>query len=162
MESQLPVGFVFQLLQNLKVEKPNLVFAKPNLSEMERIEDDSLLRALMPRVDSVRSGVLPRGLEEERVKELHRALEDFGSNLRMRMMMGGGGLQTENELPYLLYAAESEQLRATVEELGLTMYAAVMPNLMSTKGLIPESPNAWPWAMGHALFVRFERQGEVQ
>lgn len=162
MESHLPVGFVFQLLQNLKIEKPNLVFAKPNLSEMERIEDDSLLRALMPRVDSVRSGVLPRGLEEERVKELHRALEDFGSSLRMRMVTGGGGLQTENELPYLLYAAESEQLRATVEELGLTMYVAVMPNLMSTKGMVPDSPNVWPWALGHALFVRFERQGEAQ
>jgi hypothetical protein len=162
MQDRLPVGFVFQLLQNLKIEKPNLMFAKPNRSEMERVDDDGLLRALMPRIDSVRSGVLPRGLEEERVKELHKALEDFGSNLRVRMMTGGGGLQVENELPYLLYASEAEQLRATVEVLGLTMYAAVMPNLMSTKGLVPESPNAWPWALGHALFVRFERQGEVQ
>lgn len=162
MQDRLPVGFVFQLLQNLKIEKPNLIFAKPNISEMERVDDDSLLRALMPRIDSVRSGVLPRGLEEERVKELHKALEDFGSNLRVRMMTSGRGLHVENELPYLLYASEAEQLRATVQDLGLTMYAAVMPNLLSTKGLVPDSPNAWPWALGYALFVRFERQGDVQ
>ncbi|MEO8388014.1 hypothetical protein [Polaromonas sp.] len=162
MQDRLPVGFVFQLLQNLKVEKPNLMFAKPNISEMERVDDDGLLRALMPRIDSVRSGVLPRGLEEERVKELHKALEDFGSSLRVRMMTAGNGQQTEKELPYLLYASEAEQLRTTVQDLGLTMYAAVMPNLLSTKGLVPDSPDAWPWALGHALFVRFERQGDVQ
>lgn len=162
MESRLPVGFVFQLLQNLKVENPNLVFARPNISEMERVDDDSLLRALMPRVDSVRSGVLPRDLKPALVKELHKALEDFGANLRVQKFVAGGAFQSKSELPYLLYASEAEQLRATVEELGFTMYAAVMPNLMSTKGLVPDSPNAWPWALGHALFVRFEHKGDVQ
>lgn len=162
MQDRLPVGFVFQLLQNLQIEKPSLIFAKPNISEMERVDDDSLLRALMPRIDSVRSGVLPRGLPVERVKELHKALEDFGSNLRVRLMTSGRGLHIENEMPYLVYASEAEQLRSTIQDLGLIMYAAVMPNLLSTKGLVPDSSNAWPWALGHALFVRFERQGDVQ
>jgi len=162
MENRLPVGFVFQLLQNLKVENPNLVFARPNLSEMERVDDDSLLRALMPRVESVRSGVLPRDLPPDLVKELHSALEEFAANLRVQKFVAGGAFQSESEHPYLLYASEAEQLRATVDDLGLTMYAAVMPNLMSTKGLLPDSHNAWPWAMGHALFVRFERNGGVQ
>lgn len=58
-QDRLPVGFVFQFLQNLKVENPNKVFATPNLTDMARVNDDSLLRTLMPRVESVRYGQAP-------------------------------------------------------------------------------------------------------
>jgi hypothetical protein len=162
-QDRLPVGFVFQFLQNLKVEDPNKVFATPNLSEMARIGDDSLLRALMPRVESVRYGK-PRDLEKEREEQLREAVDTFASALRMQKFVGGGGLQMEKELPYLLYANDATELCASVDELGLVMYAAVMPHLLSTKGLIPEVPgvDAWPWALGNAVFLRFERRGGAQ
>ena len=53
---------------------------------------------------------------------------------------------------------------AAVDELGLVMYAAVMPHLLSTKGLVPDVPgiDAWPWALGNAVFLRFEHRGEAQ
>lgn len=161
-QDRLPVGFVFQFLQNLKVEDPNKVFASPNLSEMARVDDDALLRTLMPRVESVRCG-MPRDLEKEIEERLLEAVDNFATTLRMQKFVGGG-LQMEKELPYLLYANDATELCASVDELGLVMYAAVMPHLLSTKGLIPEVPGiaAWPWALGHAVFLRFERRGDPQ
>ena len=159
----LPVGFVFQLLQNLQVDDPNKVFAIPNPSEMARIDDDSLLRALIPRVESVRYE-RPRDLEKERDGQLRSAVDTFASALQMQKFVGGGGLQMEDELPYLLYANDATELCASVEGLGLVMYAAVMPHLLPIKGLIPEATgvDVWPWALGHSVFLRFERRGEAQ
>lgn len=160
-QDRFPVGFIFQFLQDLKVEDPNKVFAMPNLSEMARIDDDSLLRALIPRVESVRYGK-PRDLGNELEEKLLEAVDNFATALRMQKFMGGGGLQMEKELPYLLYASDAAELCASVDALGLLMYAAVMPHLISTKGLIPDVPgvDAWPWALGNAVFLRFERRGD--
>lgn len=162
-QESLPVGFVFQFLQNLKFEDPNKVFAIPNLSEMARVDDNALLRTLMPRVESVRYGK-PRDLEKEIEEKLREAVDNFATALRMQKFVRGGGLQMEKEMPYLLYANDATELCASVDDLGLVMYAAVMPHLLSTKGLIPEVPGvgAWPWALGHAVFLRFERRGEPQ
>jgi hypothetical protein len=160
MTSRLPVGFVFQLLQNLKVDDPNKVFAQPNISEMHRVTDDGLLRALMPRVETVRY-VRPRELSKDESEQLHEALDQFGSGLRMQKIVAGGGFPMEKELPYLVYASDAQELFGAVRELGLTMYAAVMPHLLSTKGLLPETPGLppmWPWALGNAIFLRFERK----
>lgn len=159
-EDRLPVGFVFQFLQNLKVADPNMVFATPNLSEMARIDDDSLLRTLMPRVESVRFG-RPRDLEKELADKLREAVDNFASALRMQKFVGAGGLPMDKELPYLVYASDAAELCGSVDELGLVMYAAVMPHLLSTKGLVPDVPGikAWPWALGNAVFLRFERRG---
>jgi hypothetical protein len=162
-QDRLSVGFVFLFLQNLKVEDPNKVFAIPNLSEMARVDDDSLLRALMPRVETVRYG-RPRDLEKDVEEKLRDAVDNFGTALRMQKFVGGGGMQMEKEMPYLLYANDATELCASVDELGLVMYAAVMPHLLSTKGLVPEVPGieAWPWALGNAVFLRFERPGDQQ
>ena len=162
-QDRLPVGFVFQFLQNLKVEDPNKVFAIPNLAEMARVDDDSLLRTLMPRVESVRYG-RPRDLE----KDLEEKLREAGGQLRQRAahaeVCRRGGLQMESELPYLVYASDAAELCAAVDELGLVMYAAVMPHLLSTKGLVPDVPgiDAWPGRSGNSVFLRFERRGEQQ
>ncbi|MFM0328960.1 hypothetical protein [Paraburkholderia strydomiana] len=161
MRDILPVGFVFQFLQNLNVEKPNHVFAKPNLSEMARIADDGLLRALMSRVESVRY-VMPRDLDDDVANSIREAISEFSDGLRMQKFAAGGGIAREQELPHLVFAYEGEQLRASIEASGLVMYAATVPNLISTKGILPDVPNAWPWALGNALFLRFERRGDVQ
>jgi hypothetical protein len=54
MEPHLPVGFVLSLLERLNLEDPNAVFARPTRAELARVEDDKLLRTLLPRVDHVR------------------------------------------------------------------------------------------------------------
>jgi hypothetical protein len=162
MKALLPVGFVFQVLQKLKLEDPNKAFALPNISEMQRVDDDGLLRALLPRVQSVRA-VRPWGMSDEDKKALDEALSDFGAGRRLQVMTAGGSFRTEQEMPYLLIAGEATDLRGAVESLGLTMYAAVMPHLLSTKGLVPETNvPSWPWALGYALFFRFQRQGDAQ
>lgn len=163
MQDTLPVDFVFQLIENLQIDKPNQVFARPNLAEMARVDDDSLLRALMPRVETVRY-VMPRDLKEDRASELRKAVEEFSDGLRMQKFIAAGGFQMEQELPHLVYASEAEQFRATVDELGLVMYAAAVPHLHSTKGILPDVPGVktLPWALGNALFLRFERSGGDQ
>ncbi|MCY1221714.1 hypothetical protein D9M72_337830 [compost metagenome] len=91
-------------------------------------------------------------------------MDNFASGLRMQKFVGAGGLSMQSELPYLVYASDAAELCGSVDELGLVMYAAVMPHLLSTKGLISETPGveAWPWALGNAVLLRFERQGEPQ
>ena len=163
MTDTLPVGFVFQLLENLQIEKPNQVFAKPNLSEMERVDDDGLLRALVPRVEHVRY-VTPADLEGVQADELRKAVEEFASGLHAQKMFTAGALKMENEFPHLVWATEAEEFRLTIEALGLVMHAATVPHLHSTKGILPDVPaiKAWPWAFGNALFLRFERDGSTQ
>ncbi len=164
MQDVLPVGFVFQLLQNLHIENPNKIFARPNFSEMARVDDDTLMRALMPRVETVRF-VMPLDVDEHTATTLRGAVDDFNSGLRLQKLVAAGGLEMETELPHLVYASEAEQLCGTVDELGFVMYVAVVPHLHSIKGLVPdmpELPDMWPWALGNALFLRFERQGGAQ
>jgi hypothetical protein len=156
MTAELPVGFVLQLLENLQISKPNDIFARPNLSEMERVDDDGLLRALLPRVEYVRY-VMPRDLDEDRANELRQAVGEFAESLRTQKIFGAGALQMENELPHFVWAVDAEELRLAVETLGVVMYAATVPYLHSTKGILPEVPGiaTWPWAFGNALFLRF-------
>ena len=163
MEDKLPVGFIFQFIDDLHIVNPNPIFAKPNLSEMERVDDDGLLRALMPRVDHVRYAA-PPDMDASHASDLRTAIEEFAGGLHTHQMITGGGLQMKDELPHFVWATEAEDLRLTSEALELSMYAATIPHLHSTKGLLPEMPGVktWPWAFGNALFLRFVRAGSAQ
>jgi hypothetical protein len=161
MQPELPFGFVLDIVQNLNVADPNKVFAQPNRSEMALVENDSLIRALLPRVDFVRY-VMPKDLETERAQDLRDAIEEFATSIRMQKLGASGFFSEENPLPYLVYAGDGEELRATAERLDLNMYAATVPHLQSTEGILEKMPNVLPWALGHALFLHFERCGGVQ
>lgn len=163
MEKTLPVGFVMQMLEDLKVEDPNKVFAWPTLAEMELVIDDQLLCSLLPRVDAVRYAK-PKDLDIETAEAVHKTVDEFASGLHLHKLVAAGALPMENELPYLVYANDARELRMSAEAYGLQMYIAVSPHLISTQGLMPEVPGVktWPWAFGHALIVRFERQGDEQ
>jgi hypothetical protein len=56
------------------------------------------------------------------------------------------------------------ELGAAIDEFMLAMYASEMLNLLFTKGLFREGSraNAWFLALGHAVFLSFERRGELQ
>lgn len=163
MDKTLPVGFVMQMLEDLKVEDPNKVFAWPTLAEMALVTDDKLLCSLLPRVDAVRYAK-PKDLDAETAEAVRKAVDEFASGLHLHKMVAAGAMPMENELPYLVYASDAQELRMSAETYGLQMYVAVSPHLTSTKGLVPEVPGvkSWPWAFGHALIVRFERQGGAQ
>ena len=160
MVDTLPVGFVLELLQNLNIDQPNQVFAKPNLSEMSLVEDDGLLRALMSQVDHVRY-VSPINLANSVEIELREAVEEFATSLYTYKMLSAGGMQGGTELPHLVWAADAEELRLSIEALGLRMYAAITPHLHPIKEMLPEIPGItpWPWAFGYAVFFRFEQNG---
>lgn len=163
MEKTLPVGFVMQMLVDLKVEDPNQAFAWPTLGEMELVTDDKLLYSLLPRVDAVRYAK-PKDLDPETAAGVTGAIDQFASGLNLQKMISAGAMSMENELPYLVYASDAQELRASADALGLKMYVAVSPHLITMKGLMPEVPGVktWPWAFGHALIVRFEHQGDTQ
>lgn len=163
MERTLPVGFVMQMLEDLQVEDPNKVFARPTLAEMAQVTDDKLLCSLLPRVDAVRYSK-PKDLDADSAEAVHKAVDEFASGLHLHKMVAAGAMPMETELPYLVYANDALELRMSVEALDLQMYVAVSPHLISTKGLVPEVPGvkSWPWAFGHALIVRFERKGDAQ
>ena len=81
-----------------------------------------------------------------------------------RRVGAAGARLTNDELPYLGYANDAQELRMSAEALGMRLYVAVSPHLISTKGLLPEVPGVktWPWAFAHALLVRYEREGAAQ
>lgn len=163
MTDQLPIGFLFQFLENMLVDKPNQVFARPNLSEMVRCDDDGLLRALMPRVEHVRY-MAPKDLDVARANDLRSAVDEFAGSLHTQKMLTGGGMQMEDELPHLVWATDAEDIRLAADTLGLVMYAATVPHLIAMEGLVPQVPGikSWPWAFGNALYFRFVDAGGAQ
>lgn len=163
MQANLPVGFVIQMLENLKVEEPNVVFARPTLAEMELVTNDKLLYSLLPRVQSVRYSK-SKDLSAEAAKKVHEAVDQFAAGLNLHNLVSAGVLPTQDQLPYMLYANDAQELRMSAEALDVRMYVAVSPHLMPTKGLVPDVPGIQtvPWATGHALILRFERKGAAQ
>lgn len=153
MVPELPVGFVFSLLERLMPEDPNVVFARPTRSELSRVDDDKLLRALMPRVDHVLYR-LRAGVTTEVNEAVREAIEEFSTSIRMQKLQANGKfIDPKNPLPYLVYANDGEELRHKLGDQGLVMYAGVMPHLFSTKGMIEQQPNVWPFAIGNSLFL---------
>lgn len=163
MKSRLPVGFVMQLLADLEVRDPNRVFAWPTLAEMELVTDDRLLGSLLPRVDTVRYAQ-PNDLDPVAAEDLRNVIDDFGSSLHFHKTVEAGAVPMNTELPYYCHAASARQLRLNAESLGLRLYLAVSPHLISTKDVLKPVPDVkmWPFAMGHALILRFEHLGASQ
>lgn len=153
MESRLPTEFVLALLKRLALDDPNVIFARPTRSELARVDDDQLLRALLPRVDHVLYR-LRRGVSDETKSAVKDSIEDFATSIRLLTLQANGQLiNRKDPLPYLVYASDGEELRLKLEEHGLVMYAGVMPHLFSTKGVIEESDNVWPFAIGNSLYL---------
>lgn len=159
MEPHLPVGFVLALLERLNLEDPNAVFARPTRSELSRVDDDKLLRTLLPRVDHVRYR-LRSGVSGDIQAAVREAIEELSASLFVQKAQAHGQLtDPKDPLPYLVYAGDGEELRLKLAEHGLVMYVGVMPHLRSTKGVIEPAPNMWPFAIGHSLYLDIDFDG---
>lgn len=153
MKPELPIGFVLALLERLKPGDPNKVFARPTRSELARVDDDKLLRTLLPRMHHVRYR-LARGASAETQAMVREAIEELSSSMLVQQSQAQGQLiDPKDPLPYLVFAGDGEELRGKLADLGLVMYAGVMPLLRSTKGVIEQSPNMAPFAVGYSLYL---------
>lgn len=163
MEPNLNVGFVISLVERLGLKEPNKIFARPNRSQLVKVTDDTLLRALVPRVDHV-SYRLPYGLGVELKDIVRDAVEEFSASLRTQKLIEGGAfVSKENPLPHLVYSNDAEDLRLTLLEHGLVMYVGVIPRLFPTENLPDAPPGLPPYAVGNSLYLDIDlEEGGVQ
>ncbi len=153
LKPELPIGFVFTLLERLNLDDPNKVFARPTRSELARVNDDKLLRTLLPRVDHVRYR-LARGASAELQAAVRDAIEELSSSMLVQQSQVRGQLvDPKDPLPHLVFAGDGEELRGKLADLGLVMYAGVMPLLRPTKGMVEQAPNMAPFALGYSLYL---------
>jgi hypothetical protein len=154
MVSELPLGFVLPLLARLDIDDPDSVFARPARADLARADDDSVLRALMPRVDHVRyrtcEGITPGARQIVR-----EAIVD----LRTSILMRAGAFQIDEPLPDLVYGSDGEELMAKLEELGLVAYVGVLPHFRKFPEDIEPPSGSWPYAFGHSLYLEIELRG---
>ena len=151
--SQLPVGVVMFLLERLNLSDPNVVLARPSRAELTRVDNDELLRALIPRVDHVTYRV-SSDLSDEQKEVVSEAIEEFAASMQLQKRVEGGAIRFEGDpLPYLVYAGDGEELRLKLHAQGLVMFAGVMPRLFKTDGIIEKVDNMWPFALGHTLYL---------
>jgi len=164
LSSELPAGALFSLLEMLDLDNPASVLRAPSRKELQRVNSDDILRALAPRAEHVRYYVAAT-LPDEQKTEVREAIQEFADGMQARMLMAAGNIQRQGvPLPNLVYAAESEELRARLDACGLTMYVGLMPNitlarklpgysqLQQREGMPPISPLAW----GTSLFIEVD------
>ncbi|MFA6313844.1 MAG: glyoxalase superfamily protein [Sterolibacterium sp.] len=153
MEPNLSVGFVLALIERLKLKDPNTILARPNRAELARIDDDSLLRTLMPRVDHVNYRVR-YGLKPELKEVVREAIEELGTTIQVQQLTAAGAFTSNiDPLPYLVYANDAEEFRAKLADQGLVAYAGVIPRIFSTEAIPNLPPNTPPYALGNSLYL---------
>lgn len=159
MRAELPTGFIMSIAKLLAPSDPNVFFARPNKSEMVQADDDRILRALMPRVDTVRYRL--GNVPDDAKPVIKEAISEVTDSLRLRTLTKAGVFaNAENELPQLVYSQEGEDLRLKLEELGLALYAAVLLAFHPLDDL-PETVNRdaiAPFAFGHMLYLHIDAQ----
>jgi hypothetical protein len=149
MVAELPMEFVLPLLSKLMLEDPGRLLARPSREELSRADDDSMLRALLPRVDHIRYRVT-ESVGQDKQAMIKGAIEELSGSLFIRI----GGMSIEDPLPDLVYGSDGEELRALLDELGLVAYVGVMPHFRKIpKNMEGASPEMYPYALGHSLYL---------
>lgn len=164
LSPDLPAGALFSLLEMLDMDNPASVLRVPSRNELQRVDSDDILRALAPRADNVRYYVAA-ALGDEQKTEIREAIQEFADGMQARMLMASGAIQQQGvPLPHLVFAAESEELRARLDACGLTMYVGLMPNITPARkmpgfsqlqqrtDLPPVSPLVW----GTSIFIEVD------
>jgi len=162
MEPKLPFGFMLSLLERLNLPDPNVVWARPTHAETMRVDDDGLLRALMPRVHHV-TYRLPHGLDGGLKSQAETAIAEFSTSMHLQKQIATGAITMKEPLPYLVYAGDGEELRLKLQECDLRMRVGVIPRLFKTEGLIAKINGAVPFAFGYSLYldIHFRQDGKT-
>jgi hypothetical protein len=152
----LSAALVLSLIERLRLANPNAIIARPPRSEMMRLETDEMIRALLPRVNHFTYHV-PQDLDAQTAEQVREAVASLAESQGMRMHIEAGVLKMEGDpLPHLVYAGDGEELRSTLESLGLVPYVAVIPHWFEVdKSLLVEG--MWPFAFGYSLYLDIVR-----
>lgn len=143
------MGFLVGLADTLALNDPDSLLARPPRGELIRVTDDAILRALIPRVHHVRYRC-PSGLESERKEVLEEAIATFCASFALRR----GMFPTKDQLPQVVYSEDAEELRTTLQDVGLVMHVGVLPHLkLIPEALRPSIPGISRFAFGYSLFI---------
>lgn len=117
----------FNMVTALKVSHPNMLLRKPERAELTLLKDDSLLRALVSRVEDVTFEV-PRSMDRSLANKVEAAVSTFHTALRHQFVDANGEVVTvfPRTSPYLVYANQGKELLDTLERLGLVAYGGVI------------------------------------
>jgi hypothetical protein len=117
----------FNMVTALKVSHPNMLLRKPERTELTLMKDDSLLRALVSRVEDVVFEV-PRSMDRDLAAKVEAAVSTFHTALRHQFVDANGEVVTvfPRTSPYLVYANQGKDLLETLDALGLVAYGGVI------------------------------------
>jgi hypothetical protein len=114
------------LMDALDADNPQSFLRTPERKELALLDDDELLRALVSRVETVHC-LLPRGLDEERAKKVDTLMEVYQAFLRMDTRDDDAPINAivPRGVPYLVCAAEGQELLHGLGNLGLVAYGGL-------------------------------------
>lgn len=154
LEDTLPIGVFYNLASMLNLEKPSILFASPNRSQLMPLRDGDYIRALLPRVHYV-SYRFDTSVDSEIREAVKEAVSEFGTSLQMRH--GMFPVEPESQLPDLVYSNDPEDLIATLAEMNLVAYVGVQPSFLrvpaNLEGTLPEQSLAF----SHSLFLAIDK-----
>jgi hypothetical protein len=155
---ELPIGLTLSILARIRPDDPNIFFARPSRAELALASDDSVMRALMPRVNHVRYRIAC-DLAADAKEAISDAIRDLSTSILLRR--GAIPMQDPlDALPDFVYSSDCEELRLKLAELGLIVYVGVMPHLMRLPDTAQLPAESWPFAFGHSLFLDIDRDSQ--
>ena len=111
ISSGLPIGLVMSLLDRLELPDPNVIFTRPPRAELAQVNDDGLLRALMPRIHHVTYRI-PSDLAEHVRADVCDAVEEFATSMKLQKHTEAGVFKFE------VIRCPISSTRATVRSYG--------------------------------------------
>lgn len=160
MEPMLPTGFLLELLGQLELADPNVVFARPSRSELAEVTDVKLLRTLIPRVSHIRYRTAA-ALSSDAKAVVLEAIEELSSSIVARQMTASPGiLLKSDQLPHLVFAYDADELLGALSSQGLRVFVGVLPCLKPIE-LAQRLPNSAPFAFGLSLFLDIDVAGSA-
>ena len=158
LDAYPPLGFLLPLLEQLNLPDPNVVFARPNRSELGAANDLKLLRTLLPRANHVRYRLTP-GLSSEVRAAVNEAIEELSSSIVVRGLTGGTDTFAQGDpLSHMVFAYDADELVAALAAQDLVVYAALLPYLKPIEAA-QRLPNLSPFAFGLSVYLDIDLAG---
>jgi len=157
LESEMPLGALLKFAERVPMKDANVMFARPNRSELSRIDSDDLLRALYCRVQHVVYRV-PQGIDPELKDQVQEIVKEFAESVHAYHLIRAGAFQTpvEHDTAHLAWIDDARTLCERTRDAGLTLFAGRIPRLIGMEGM--ELPPGVPrFAFGHSLYLDFDR-----